>query len=202
MSYSSQWPTAETVERLVSEAQSGSAASVDALLSALRPPLVCFFARRLSDDDAEDLAQAALLRINRALPSIEPNRGDRFIVTIACNLVRTAYARRARDQRRWAPEELADTAVRTTAADRHAEFEELAREVHRICAAEMSSKLQEVMLGLLRGETPEETAERLQLNAVTVRTRLVRARAILRRELRPYIDVAEPETESCTQLTA
>jgi RNA polymerase sigma-70 factor (ECF subfamily) len=202
MPYSSQWPAAEIVARLVSDAQHGSATSVDALLSALRPPLVGFFARRLSDDEAEDLAQAALLRITRALPSIEPYRADRFIVTIACNLVRTAYARRARDQRRWAPEELADTADRTTAADRHAEFEELAREVHRICAAEMSPKLQEVMLGLLRGETPEETAERLKLNPVTVRTRLVRARAILRRELRPYIEAGDVELEKGVQLTA
>ena len=201
MSYSSQWPPAESVERLVSAAQSGSATSVDALLSALRPPLVGFFAHRLSDDEAEDLAQAALLRITRALPKIEPDRADRFIVTIACNLVRTAYARRARDQRRWAPEELADTAELSTAADRHAEFEELARKVHRICAAEMSPKLQEVMLGLLRGETPEETAERLKLNPVTVRTRLVRARAILRRELRPYIDAGDLQVEKDTPLT-
>ena len=69
-------------------------------------------------------------------------------------------------------------------------------------AAEMSPKLQEVILGLLRGETPEETAERLKLNPVTVRTRLVRARAILRRELRPYIDVGEVELEKDIQLTA
>lgn len=201
MSYSSHWPTAETVERLVSDAQSGSAAAVDALLSALRPPLVGFFAHRLSDDEAEDLAQAALLRITRALPKIEPDRADRFIVTIACNLVRTAYARRARDQRRWAPEELADTAQRATTADRHAELEELAREVHRICAAEMSPKLQEVVLGLLRGETPEETADRLKLNPVTVRTRLLRARAILRQQLRPYIDLHEVQVEERTQIT-
>jgi RNA polymerase sigma-70 factor (ECF subfamily) len=201
MSYSSEWPTAETVERLVSDAQSGSATTVDALLTALRPPLVGFFARRLSDDAAEDLAQAALLRITRALPTIEPDRADRFIVTIACNLVRTAHTRRARDQRRWAPEELADTHEPTTTTDRHAEYEELARDVHRICAAEMSPRLQEVMLGLLRGETPVETAERLHLNPVTVRTRLMRARAILRRELRPFLDLDGVEIEKCTQLT-
>ena len=201
MSYSSQWPPAETVERLVCDAQRGSAASVDTLLTALRPPLVGFFARRLSADDAQERAQAALHRITRAIPPNEPDRADRFIVTIACNLIRTAYARRARDQRRWAPEELADTAERTTAADRHAEFEELAREVHRVCAAEMSPKLQQVVLGLLRGETPEETAERLKINPVTVRTRLVRARAILRRELRPYIDASD-QIEKGIQLTA
>lgn len=190
------------VARLVAAAQSGSAASVDALLSALRPALVGFFARRLPDDEAEDLAQAALLRIVRALPTIEPDRGDRFIVTIACNLVRTAYTQRARDQRRRAPVELADTAETTGAADRHAEYRELAREVHRICAAELPPALKEVMLGMLRGETPSEIAERLEMNPVTVRTRLMRARAILRRELRPFLDLDDSEAKSCTQLTA
>lgn len=201
MSYSNQWPTTEVVARLVADAQSGSATTVDALLCALRPPLLGFFERRLSRDEAEDLAQAALLRVVRALPTIEPERADRFIVTIACNLVRTAYTRRARDQRRWMPEELADTVERADGADRYAEFQELAREVHRICATEMSAKLQEVMLGLLRGETPEETAARLNLNPVTVRTRLVRARAILRRELRPYIDAGDLHLDGI-QLTA
>lgn len=179
------------VARLVTDAQSGSATMVDTLLHALRPSLVGFFARRLSGDEAEDLAQAALLRITRALPTIEPERADRFIVTIAYNLARTAYTRRSRDQRRWVSEEFADTVERSDGADRHAEFQELAREVYRICAAEMSPKLQEVALGLLRGETPEETADRLKLNPVTVRTRLVRARAILRKELRPYIDTGD-----------
>lgn len=190
MSFSSEWPALETIARLVSEAQSGSAASVEALLSTLRPPLVGFFARRLTDDAAEDLAQDALLRITRALPSIDPDRADRFIVTIACNLTRTAYSRRARERGRWAPEEFADT-VPATAADRHAEYEELAREVHRICAAELPPGLQVVMLGILRGETPTEIAERLELNPVTVRTRLMRARAIMRRELRPFLDLDE-----------
>lgn len=202
MSYSSQWPAADAVARLVADGQSGSAASVDALLSALRPALVGFFARRLSEDAAEDLAQAALLRISRALPSIEPDRADRFIVTIACNLARTAFTQRSREQRRWAPVELADSAEEaTSAADRHAEYAELAREVHRVCAAELPPALREVMLGLLSGETPAEIADRLQINPVTVRTRLMRARAILRKELRPYLEI-DDEAEIRTQLTA
>jgi len=65
----------------------------------------------------------------------------------------------------------------------------------------MSPKLQEVVLGLLRGETPEGTAVRLRLNPVTVRTRLARARAILRRELRPYLDAGELRLNGM-QLTA
>ena len=187
MSHSTQWPTPDRIGQLISEAQAGSTASVNALLSALRPGLVGFFARRVSYDAAEDLAQAALLRITRALPTIEPERGDRFILTIACNLVRTAYARSAREQRRWAPEQLADRAEPTAAVDRHAEYKELATAVHRLCYSKLPPALQEVVLGLLRDETPSEIAKFLQINPVTVRTRLMRARTILRRELRPFL---------------
>lgn len=203
MSYSSQWPAADTVARLVADAQRDSTGSMDALLATLRPALVRFFARPFSGDAAEDLAQAALIRITRALPSIEPDRADRYIVTIACNLARTAFTQQSRERRRWAPAELADSAEEaTSAADRHAEYAELAREVHRVCAAELPPALREVMLGLLSGETPSEVAERLQINPVTVRTRLMRARAILRKELRPYLEVDDCEAEVCTQLTA
>lgn len=90
----------------------------------------------------------------------------------AVNLLRTAYSQRAREQRRWAPEELAE-GVETTAADRHTEYEELARAVHRVCSAKLPPNLQEIVLGLLRGETPVEIATRLQLNPTTVRTRLL-----------------------------
>ena len=198
MSYPrSAWPAPEDVARLVSEAQRGPASAVDALLAALRPALVCFFARRLSYDGAEDLAQAALVRITRALPKIEPERADRFVVTVACNLLRTAYSQRARDQRRWAPEEAAEAVeiATVTAADRHAEYEELARAVHRVCAAKLPPALQEVALGLLRGETPAEMATRLGVNPVTVRTRLMRVRAILRRELHAYLDFPDSDAQ-------
>ncbi|MQA92233.1 MAG: sigma-70 family RNA polymerase sigma factor [Gemmatimonas sp.] len=203
MSLSSQWPPPEMVARLVVAAQSGSGSSVDGLLSTLRPALVGYFSRRLSDDDeAEDLAQAALMRIARALPTIEPDRADRFIVTIAANLVRTAYTQTAKKQRRWAPVGLANATESATAADRHVEYRELAREVHRICASELPPALKEVMLGVLRGETPVEIARRLEINPITVRTRLMRARAILRRELRAFVDLDDPETDGRTQLSA
>ena len=200
MSSSPPWPAAETVARLVSEAQGGTAASVDTLLSALRPGLVDFFGRRISRDIAEDLAQDALLRVTRALPSMEPDRAERLVVTIACNLLRTAYLQRAREKRRWAPEEAADTAGPPPAAERHAEYEQLARAVHQACAAKLSPCLQEVVLGLLRGETQMEVAERLQLRPVTVRTRLMRARSILRRELLPYFESRDLDTQDRTRM--
>ncbi len=192
MSDSALW-SAERIARLISAAQSGSTDSLNALLVAVRPGLVTFFSRRLARDQAEDLTQAALIRIVRALPSIEPVRGDRFISTVAVNLLRTAFAQRARDRSRWAPVNLAKVFSTQTALDLHVEYEELTRAVHRACSVSLPPALQEVVLGVLRGETPTEIAKRLQLNPTTVRTRLVRARKILQLELAPYLDVSGAE---------
>ena len=93
------WPEAQVLRGLVQEAQRGVPNAVNALLGALRPALVAFFSRRLSNDVAEDLAQGALLRIAGALPRIDPERADSYVSTVARNLLRTAYRRRAIDQR-------------------------------------------------------------------------------------------------------
>jgi RNA polymerase sigma factor (sigma-70 family) len=183
------WPTPDTLTQLVATAQSaGTEPSVNALLAALRPALVSFFSRTMAHDAAEDLAQAALVRIHRALPNIDPARAHPYIMTIACNLARTAYADRARDNRRRAPEEAADGFVVQTAADKHAQYRELALAVHRVASAKMPQTQRDVVLGLLRGDTPAEIAEQHGISPVTVRTRLMRARAVLHRELRPFLD--------------
>ena len=43
-------------------------------------------------------------------------------------------------------------------------------------------------LGLLDGESTTQIAAKLQISPITVRTRLMRVRAILRRELRAYVE--------------
>jgi RNA polymerase sigma factor (sigma-70 family) len=193
------WPNPEDLARLVAAAQDarqrGRSRAVDALLATLRPALVSFFRFHGPPDAAEDLAQVALFRVSTALPWIEAERADPFISTVARNLLRTAYRRRDREQRRAAPDgptALAETPSGVTAADVHAEYEDLARAVHRVATAEMPDALRAVILGLLRGETTSEIAERLHISPVTVRTRLMRARGILRRELRAFLDVGAP----------
>jgi RNA polymerase sigma factor (sigma-70 family) len=161
---------------------------VNALLATLGPALVTYYARRIGGDLADDLAQAALLRIHGALPGIEPERADAFIATIARNVLRSAYAQRGRALRRWAPEQFAEGMASPAAADRHLEYKELVRAVKQLADADLPPKMREVVLGLLRDETPAEIAARLGISQATVRMHVMRARAVLRRELRPYLD--------------
>lgn len=189
------WPAPDALSRLVAAAQDREERehqrAVDALLVALRPALVAFFSAHGPSDSAEDLAQVALLRVSTALPWIDAERADPFISTVARNLLRTAYRRRARERSRVVPNgsaALGEVSAALTAADVHAEYEDLARAVHRVAASAMPESLRAVVLGLLRGETAPEIAQRLHVSPVTIRTRLMRARTILRRELRPYLD--------------
>ncbi len=183
------WPSPETVTQLVTTAQqAGTGPAVNVLLVAIRPALVLFFNRSTSLDSAEDLAQAALIRIHRALPRIDAARAHPFILTVAWNLARTAYAERARDNRRRAPEQAADGIADLATVDRNAQYRELARAVHRVASMKMPQTQRDVVLGLLRGDTPADIAERHGISPVTVRTRLMRARAVLHRELRSFLD--------------
>ena len=181
------WPEARVVRGLVQEAQRCVPNAVNALLGALRPALVAFFSRRLSNDVAEDLTQSALLRIAGALPRIDPERADSYVSTVARNLLRTAYRRRAIDQRRHSDTELSSLISDSQPIEAVAEYKELARAVHRVVRTDLPEPLAEVMLSLLHGETTSEIGERLGLSPITVRTRLLRARTIIRQELRSYL---------------
>lgn len=176
-------PSPDMLSRLVSEGQGGGGAAVNALLAALRPGLVAYYSRSMSLDAAEDLAQAALLRIHRALPRIEANRAHAFVWTVARNLRRSWDAQHARETRRRAPEHLAHMIGVAAPAERELGCEELARAVHRVAAAKLPPGQREVILGLLRDETSHEIAARLKISPTTVRTQLMRARAVLREEL-------------------
>lgn len=197
------WPEPQGLASLVREAQRGSDRALEALLTALRPALVAFFASRLSRDAAEDLAQYALVRIAGALRRIDPERADAYVSTVARNLLRTAYRRRAIERRRHVPLELAELVTSSDAIDLDSEYQELVRAVHRVAREGLPTSLSDVVLSLLRGETTSEIAERLAVSPVTVRTRLLRARALLRRDLRGYLDSGlrlgtEPATEQAS----
>lgn len=104
------WPPPEELRTLLDRAQHEDAGALERILPALRPPLLAYFAYRLPEDIAEDLTQIALIRMTRAIPRIDPSRADRYVMTIARSLVRTAHRRRSRDTHRCAPPDFVDTA--------------------------------------------------------------------------------------------
>lgn len=187
------WPSPDVLARLVRDAQSGRV-DIGELLAFLRPALVSFFQRRLALDISEDLAQMACVRISGAIKRIDPERADSYLATVARNLLRTTYRRNARERTRADATNPEDLPASGLAPDRRIEYEELVKAVHRVCLEKLQPGLREVALGLLQGDTPVEIATALEVSPITVRTRLMRARAILRDELRPYLE-SEPRLD-------
>lgn len=181
------WPDAAKIGELVRDAQRDIPGALENLLTALRPALVEFFSRRLTTEAAEDLAQSTLVRVAGALPRIDSERADAYVSTVARNLLRTAYHRRAIDRSRQSDADLCDIPVASGDPHERAEYEELILAVHRVIAAKLPSELAEIVRALMRGESAVEIAERQSVSPVTVRTRLMRARALLRRELAAHL---------------
>jgi RNA polymerase sigma factor (sigma-70 family) len=183
------WPESAALTNLVRDAQCGADA-LDALLSILRPLLVAFFVRRVPLSSAEDLTQLALVRVVGALPRIHPEQTAQYVMTIARNVLRSEYRRRAREARRHVSLHLAEDVEAPLRVDEEAEYRELARAIHRVTSSSLPASLRDVVIGLLRGLTPAEIAAQQHVQPITVRTRLMRARALLRHELSPFLDDA------------
>ena len=182
------WPPPEELVSLLDRAQQGDPFARDDLLTALRPPLLTYFSYRLPHDIAEDLTQVALIRVGRAIPRIDRLRAQRYVTTVARNLARSAYRRRGREAGRCADPSWIDRAASRQAMDLDLEYRELADAVERVSTGFLPPSLACIVLGLLRGETTAEIAAAQRVSPITIRTRLMRARATLRRELQVFLE--------------
>src|SRR5437879_8816152 len=159
---SSGWPTSEMLGQLVRDAQRDGPDALNRLLATVRPALVSFFERRLPSDQTEDLAQLALVRIAKALRRIDPERADSYTITVARNLLRTAYRERARDLRRYVPIG-AELASVVPPPDSQAEYEELALAVHRAVVTKLPRPLREIVDGVVADQSPLQSADELHV---------------------------------------
>jgi RNA polymerase sigma factor (sigma-70 family) len=189
---------ADRLALLVRAAQQGENRSLDRLLSMVRPALLSYFCRRVPEDVADDLAQIALIRIVKAIPRIEPERASAFIGTIGTNLLRSAFRRQARDSRRLAPSIDPDELESGVTADAEVELQDLIEAVLRASGQSLKHEMRDVVLALLRGESRGDIAATQGISQITVRTRLMRARAILREELGQTPLSLEPSNRFCT----
>ncbi len=183
---------ADRLAVLVRAAQQDQTRALDILLSTVRPALLSHFSRRVAEDLADDLAQIALIRIVKALPRIEPERASAFIGTIGANLLRTALRRRARDSERLAASITPDELESDLTADAGVEYEDLIQAVLRASRQSLPNELRDVVQALLRGESRADIAAAHGISQITVRTRLMRARLILREELGQTLPTVSP----------
>jgi RNA polymerase sigma factor (sigma-70 family) len=182
------WPERTELVRLVRAAQRGDAGALDALLAALRPAFVAVFARRTAHDAAEDLSQAALIRVVRELAEIDPDRAGRYVSLVVRTFAQAEGQRLARALRQTAPGKLARKVASPFDIQHEIEYEELVDAVRRVSADRLPPELAAVVLGVLGGFSPEEIAASIGSKPVTIRSSLRRARMMLRRELASYID--------------
>jgi RNA polymerase sigma factor (sigma-70 family) len=181
------WPAPDTLSALVRDAKCDPR-GVDVLLTTIRPALHSFFRQYTDADAAEDLTQLSLLRITGAVARIEPERADSYLSAVARNLLRTNYRLRARDRRRTSTLTEAVDVADDEVADGRAEYADLADAVERACLDIEQPALRQIALGVLRGRSATELANEFAISPITVRTRLMRIRTSLRRQLAAYLD--------------
>lgn len=184
------WPPDDELTRLFGGAQRGEQGGLDALLARLRVSLVAYLARRIPWDDAEDWAEVGLIRIVRALRAVDPERAAPYVVRVARNLVVSACRSRLREARLSARAAVAYRIKPPVAPDLAAEYDDLIGAVHRTLRT-FPPELRDVVLGTLQDLSQFDIAARQHVHPTTIRTRLLRARALLRRALRPYAEVRE-----------
>jgi RNA polymerase sigma-70 factor, ECF subfamily len=149
--------------------------------------------RRLAGDDslAEDWAQEAWVRVFRALPSF---RGDSQFSTwlhrIAVNSA--LHGRRTRDRRAGREEPLPSIVPSTSTGNQTLLRIRLEKALERL-----PERMRQVLvLHDVEGFTHEDIGERLGITAGTSKSQLFKARAHMRRLLRPAAELVHGE-EAC-----
>ncbi|MDQ6768888.1 MAG: sigma-70 family RNA polymerase sigma factor [Gemmatimonadota bacterium] len=177
---SASWPPPEELAVLIQTAQQGRPRDMDILLGRIRSPLLRAFESRLPHDDAEDLTQVALVRVARAVHRIDPTRGHRYLWAVARNLLRSAFRAGALEASRFTPLPEAEDVDSGEDIEALVEYHEILDRIHESSRVSLPDPLRHVVLALIRGDSLSDIADQQRLNPITVRTRLLRARALLR----------------------
>ncbi|MDX1624497.1 MAG: RNA polymerase sigma factor [Gemmatimonadota bacterium] len=175
----------ETLEALARSAP-GDDAALGALLERIRPRVYRWaLARTGHPDDAEDVAQSVLLSLHRHLAGFEGRaRFTTWLYRITANAC-TAFLR-GRDRRRQVDVEELRRSIEDRAPpgpDARLDARRLAALVRVFCE-ELPDRQRTVFdLADLQGHAPAEIAAMLELEPVTVRTHLHRARRAIRERI-------------------
>jgi RNA polymerase sigma-70 factor (ECF subfamily) len=163
-------------------ARDGDATAMETLVARTRPALLAVARRIGAPQDADDTVQTAYLSLVRRVPRA-PDHPFAWLVT---TVVRIAYRRKALARRE---DRLAASLARPAEDDPHrdASREEEARAVRREVARLPAQYRDVVVLYHIEGLPVEDVARLLDVPAGTVKTRLRRARVLLKGRLSPFV---------------
>jgi RNA polymerase sigma factor (sigma-70 family) len=184
------WIAPDALASLVRSAQHAGGIrtrELDALLTAIRPALLAFCARRLDAASADDVAQRVLWTVSRDVQSVAADQAGRWLVTVARNALRDEYRRRAIAATRFVAADAARQVAGSERASAAVEYAELRRAVTRAARLRCGPAVRDVIAGILDGLTVRDIADLSGATPHAVRTRLLRARAVLGPILRPLL---------------
>ena len=188
---------AATDEDLMVQVMEGSEGAFACLVDRYSQRVLNTIYRYIGDRQrAEDLAQEVFLRVHLHRRRYRPGgRFSAWLFTIAVNLAKNEIRSRSRHKGTTSLEHLqeisgdAELALvdRSRRPDRHAEQVELQAAVSEAVAELPESYREAVVLRDLDGLSYEEIGEILDIPGGTVRSRINRARHLLKKKLLPYL---------------
>lgn len=135
-------------------------------------------------DDAQDLVQEVLVRVQRGLATYQPGNLEGWLSTIATNAFLDDVRRRRRRPLELLPDEAAlERAAPVAAADEQSAMEHLPEHVQQALRDLPADYRAAVVLSDVVGLSYEEIAEALGIPIGTVRSRIHRGRSRLKRVL-------------------
>lgn len=137
-----------------------------------------------NDDDAQDLVQDVLLRVRKGLETYRPGSMEGWLSRITTNAFLDTARRRQRRPVDRLPEEPDRVAPPSPSADADFEARVLPDDVQAALRRLPSEYRSAVVLSDVVGLTYQEISDALDVPVGTVRSRLHRGRAMLRKALR------------------
>ena len=198
----------ELDDELMERFQKGDEGAFTLLVRRHERPLINFIAQFIGDrDSAEDLAQETFIRIFQAAPRYKRGRAqfNTWMYHIASNLCKNELRNRSRRERHWVDNTVKDDDAEDASAgvesrianapadasyqpDVVLERKELRDALRKAVAALPEQYREPLVLRDIQGLSYEEISKVLGIRMGTTKSRINRARLILKDKLKPFME--------------